>query len=240
MFSILKKELRTFFSNTIGYIVIGLFLLLTGLLLWVIPGEYNIPENGYANVDGLFYLAPWLFLLLCPAISMRFFAEERQSGTWELLITKPISRLSIVLGKFFAGWVLVLLALLPTVIYYFTVYFIAEPIGNVDSGQFWGSFIGLIFLAAVYIAVGTFSSSLTNNQIVSFVIALVLSFFLYYGFDVIGSFLNSGETIDLIAGAGINAHYKSMSRGVVDSRDVAYFVIVSIAFLLLTVRRIKK
>src|SRR5450759_1319472 len=116
MFSVFKKELRTFFSNATGYIVIGIFLMLTGLFLWVIPGEYNILDAGYANVDGLFYLAPWLFLFLCPAVTMRLFAEEKQTGTWELLVTKPLSKLQIVLGKFLAGWTLVSIALLPTLI----------------------------------------------------------------------------------------------------------------------------
>lgn len=164
MFSILKKELRAFFSNATGYIVIGIFLILTGLFLWVIPGEYNILDAGYANVDGLFYLAPWLFLFLCPAVTMRLFAEEKQTGTWEFLTTKPLSKFQIVLGKYFAGWVLVLLALLPTLLYYSSVSYLAEPVGNVDSGAFWGSFIGLVFLAAIYVAIGTFSSSLSNNH----------------------------------------------------------------------------
>jgi ABC-2 type transport system permease protein len=149
MFSIFKKELRTFFSNATGYIVIGIFLILSGLFLWVIPGEYNILDNGYANVDGLFYLAPWLFLFLCPAVTMRFFAEEKQTGTWELLVTKPLSKLQIALGKYLSGLVLVTLALVPTLLYYFSVSYLAEPVGNVDSGAFWGSFIGLFFLAAV-------------------------------------------------------------------------------------------
>jgi ABC-2 type transport system permease protein len=177
MFSVFKKELRTFFSNATGYIVIGIFLLLTSLFLWVIPGEFNILDAGYANVDGLFYLAPWLFLFLCPAVTMRLFAEEKQTGTWELLITKPISKLQIATGKYLAGWLLVIIALLPTLLYYFSVSYLAEPMGNVDSGAFWGSFIGLIFLSGVYVAIGLFASSLSNNQIVSFVVAVVLSFF---------------------------------------------------------------
>ena len=239
MLSILKKELKSFFSNAIAYIVIGIFLLLNGLLLWVIPGEYNVPDNGYANVDGLFYLAPWLFLLLCPAVTMRFFAEEKQTGTWELLVTKPVSKAGIALGKFLAGWILVIISLLPTVIYYFTVYYIAEPLGNIDSGQFWGSFIGLIFLSGIYTAIGTFASSLTNNQIVSFVIAVVLSFFLFYGFDVAASLINSAEITDFLGNLGINFHYKSMSRGVIDSRDIAYFIVVSTVFIVLTIRQIR-
>jgi len=240
MFSIFRKELRSFFSNATGYIVIGIFLLLTGLFLWIIPGEFNILDSGYANVDGLFYLAPWLFLFLCPAVTMRLFAEEKQTGTWELLTTKPLSKLQIVLGKYFAGWVLVSLALLPTLIYYFTVVYLAEPIGNVDSGAFWGSFIGLFFLAAVYVAIGTFSSSLSNNQIVSFVVAVVLCFFFYYGFDLLASFFTSGQSIQLLETIGIHAHYKSMSRGVIDSRDLLYFVVLSVGFLSATVWRIKK
>lgn len=240
MFSVLKKELRTFFSNATGYIVIGIFLSLTGLFLWVIPGEYNILDAGYANVDGLFYLAPWLFLFLCPAVTMRLFAEEKQTGTWELLITKPISKAQIVLGKYLAGWIVVALALFPTLLYYFSVAYLAEPIGNVDSGAFWGSFIGLFFLAAVYVAIGTFSSSLSNNQIVSFVVAVVLSFFFYYGFEVLISFFTSGQSIQLLETLGIHAHYKSMSRGVIDSRDLLYFIVLSVGFLSATVWRIRK
>ena len=240
MISIFRKELRSFFSNATGYIVIGIFLLLTGLFLWVIQGEYNILDSGYANVDGLFYLAPWLFLFLCPAVTMRLFAEEKQSGTWELLATKPISKLQIVLGKYFAGWMLVSLALLPTLLYYFTVSYLAEPIGNVDSGAFWGSFIGLFFLAGVYVAIGTFSSSLSDNQIVSFVMAIVLSFFFYYGFDLLASFLSSGQLIQLVENFGIHSYYKSISRGVIDSRDLMYFIVLTVGFISATVLKIKK
>ena len=187
MFSILKKEFSSFFSNATGYIVIGIFVTLTGLFLWIIPGEYNVFDNGYANLDGLFYLAPWLFLFLCPAVTMRLFAEEKQTGTWELIITKPISKIQIVLGKYIAAWLLVLAALLPTLFYYFSISNLAEPAGNVDSGAFWGSFIGLIFLAASYVSIGTFASSLSKNQIVAFVLAIVISFFFYYGFEVLTS-----------------------------------------------------
>ena len=240
MFSVFKKELRTFFSNATGYIVIGIFLLLTGLFLWVIPGEYNILDAGYANVDGLFYLAPWLFLFLCPAVTMRLFAEEKQTGTWELLVTKPLSKLEIVLGKYLAGWLLVALALVPTLLYYCSVSYLAEPVGNVDSGAFWGSFIGLFFLAAVYVAIGVFSSSLSNNQIISFVVAVVLSFFFYYGFEVLTGFFTSGQSIQLLEFFGIHAHYKSMSRGVIDSRDLIYYLVVSVGFLSATVWKIKR
>ncbi len=240
MFSIFKKELRAFFSNATGYIVIGIFLILMSLFLWIIPGEYNILDAGYANVDGLFYLAPWLFLFLCPAVTMRFFAEEKQTGTWELLITKPIGKMQLVLGKYFAGWLLVSIALLPTVIYYFSVSYLAEPVGNIDSGAFWGSFIGLFFLAAVYVAIGTFASSLTENQIVAFIVAAVVSFFFYYGFEVIASFFKNGQLLQAVESLGIHAHYKSMSRGVIDSRDVVYFATVSAGFLGITSWKIRK
>lgn len=240
MFSIFKKELRAFFSNATGYIVIGIFLILTGLFLWVIPGEYNVLDAGYANVDGLFYLAPWLFLFLCPAVTMRLFAEEKQTGTWELIVTKPISKLKVVSGKYLAAWTLVLIALLPALLYYFSVAYLAEPVGNVDSGAFWGSFIGLVFLAASYVAIGTFSSSLSNNQIISFIVAVVLSFFFYYGFEVLTGFFTSGQSIQLLDALGIHAHYKSMSRGVIDSRDLLYFVLLSLGFLLTTVWKVRK
>jgi ABC-2 type transport system permease protein len=240
MYTIFKKELRTFFSNATGYIVIGIFLILTGLFLWIIPGEYNILDSGYANVDGLFYLAPWLFLFLCPAVTMRLFAEEMQTGTWELLITKPVSKMNIVLGKYFAGLAVVTAALIPVLIYYFSVSYLAEPVGNIDSGAFWGSFIGLFFLAAIYVAIGTFSSSLSTNQIVSFVAAVVLSFFFFYGFEVLTGFFTSGQSIQILDLLGIHAHYKSMSRGVIDSRDVLYFIIVSSIFIYATRWKIKR
>ncbi len=240
MISLFKKELHAFFSNATGYIVIGIFLTITGLFLWVIPGEYNVVDSGYANVDGLFHLAPWLFLFLCPAVTMRLFAEEKQTGTWELLVTKPLSKTHIVLGKYLASWVLVLLALIPVVLYYFTVFYLAEPVGNVDSGAFWGSFIGLFFLAAVYVAVGTFASALSTNQIVAFIISVVISFFLFYGFELLTSFFSSGKIIQLLDTLGIHAHYKSMSRGVIDSRDMLYFILLSAGFLSATVWKVRK
>ena len=240
MLSILKKELRTFFSNATGYIVIGIFLLLTGLFLWVIPGQYNILDAGYANVDGLFYLAPWLFLFLCPALTMRLFAEEKQTGTWELLVTKPISTTQIVLGKFFAAWILVSLSILPSLVYYFSVAYLAEPIGNVDSGAFWGSYIGLFFLSAIYVAIGSLASSLSKNQIIAFVVAMTLSFSFYYGFELLASFVSGGAIIQIFESFGVHAHYKSMSRGVIDSRDLVYFILITIGFLLATVKIIAR
>ncbi len=240
MFSIFNKEIKSFFGSLTGYIVVGIFLILTNLFLWVIPGEYNIPESGYANVDGLFTIAPWLFLFLCPAISMRAFAEEKQSGTWELLITKPLSRWQIVGGKYLASVAVVLIALVPTILNYFVVSYLAEPVGNIDAGAFWGSFIGLVFLALIFTAIGIFSSSLSNNQVISFVLAVVISFVMFYGFDLLTSFFSKGHLIEFIQNAGINAHYKSVSRGVIDSRDLVYFIVVSYLFLFFTEQKISK
>ena len=236
--AIIKKEINTFFSSLTAYIVIAVFLVATGLMLWVIPGQYNIIDAGYANLDGLFVLAPWLFLFLCPAITMRAIAEERQNGTWDLLITRPLGIPRIVAGKFVASWLLVIFALLPTIIFYITVYFIAEPLGNVDSGAFWGSFAGLILLAGVYVAVGIFASSLSKNQVFAFIIALSASFLLYYGFELISMFFQAGSTISLIESMGIHAHYKSISRGVIDSRDLAYFIFVSGLFLFFSIKKL--
>jgi ABC-2 type transport system permease protein len=240
MIILLKKELRNFFSSATGYIVIGVFLLITSLFLWVFPGEYNILESGYAQTDGLFTLAPFLYLFLVPAVTMRMFAEEKRTGTIELLYTRPIKGIQIVLGKYLAGWLLVLFSLLPTLIYYVSVNFLAAPVGNVDSGAFWGSFIGLLFLASIYVAIGLFASAITDNQIVSFIVAVVLSFFLFYGFDLISGLISSGKWADFVASAGINAHYESMSRGVIDSRDVVYFLSTTAIFIFGTKLVIKR
>lgn len=234
MFSLFKKEFCNFFASPMGYIVIGVFLCLTGLFLWVFPGEYNILDNGYANMDGLFNIAPWLYLFLVPAVTMRLFAEEKRTGTIELLKTRPISSLSIVSSKYLAGVALVLFSLLPTLLFFLSVWMLGDPMGNMDLGGTWGSYIGLFFLATVYTAIGLFASSLTDNQIISFIVAAVLCFFAYIGFDIISGMANSGEVESFIASLGISAHYDSMSRGVIDSRDVIYYIILIVIFLFFT------
>lgn len=228
-----KKELRYYFSTPVAYIVIGLFLLLISLFLWVIPGQWNIIDSGYAQVDGLFELAPWLFLLLCPALTMRLFAEERQSGTWNLLRTKPISLARIVLAKALAAWTIVLIALLPCLVHYFVVARMAEPIGNIDAGAFFGQFIGLCFISLSYVAIGTFCSSLTKSQIVSFILAVLFSAFFYYGLDLTASLFH-GETAIFIGAIGGHQHYLSVARGVLDTRDLLYFLTVATIFILST------
>ena len=234
MYVLFIKEIRSFFSSAIGFIVIGIFLLLMGTFLWLLPGENNVLESGYANVDGLFLLAPWLYLFLIPALTMRFFAEEKKSGTIELLLTRPLSTLQIVLAKYFAGVVLVVLSLLPTLVYVYSVYQLGLPQGNIDMGGFLGSFIGLIFLGAGYTAIGIWASSVSDNQIVSFLVAALLSFLLYYGFELLSLFFTSAYVQDMVSQMGMSYHYDSMSRGVIDSRDVLYFVTISVVFLFAT------
>lgn len=198
------KELRYYFSTPIAYIVIGLYLLAISLFLWVIPGQWNIIESGYAQVDGLFQLSPWLFMLLCPALTMRLFTEERQSGMWDLIRTKNISLLRIVASKYFAAWTLVLIGLLPCLVHYFVVSNIAEPQGNIDSGAFAGSFIGLILLSGTFMSVGVLCATFSKSQIVCFILAVLACFVLYWVL--------------------MQDHYRSISRGVVDLRDVVFFV----------------
>ena len=185
MFTLFKKEVKIFLNSLIGYIVITVFLLINGLFLWVFPLDFNILENGYANLDGLFVITPFVFMFLIPAITMRSFAEEKRTGTIELLLTKPITDIQIVLAKFFAGVVLVLFSLIPTLIYYISVYYLGSTKGNLDSGSIWGSYIGLIFLGSAFVAIGVFASSITDNQIISFITSLFLCGFLYVGFEFI-------------------------------------------------------
>lgn len=226
------KEIQGFLGSLIGHIVIVVFLLLTGLFLWVFPG--NILDSGYADLGVLFHIAPWVFLFLVPAITMRSFSEERRTGTIELLLTKPISELRLVLAKYLAAVVLVVLALVPTLVYWYSIGSMAVPAWNIDSGGIRGSYIGLFFLASTFTAIGIFASSLTESQIVAFLIAVFLCFIVYVGFDLIADFNAFGAMEGPIKGLGIQQHYDSMSRGVIDLRDVLYFLGVDAIFLLAT------
>ncbi len=234
MFTLFKKEIRSFLSSLIGYIAMCVFLLLVGLFLWILPSDSNILTNGYAGLDALFSLAPWVFLFLIPAITMRSFADERKAGTIEFLLTKPLTDLQIILAKYFAGVALVLFSLLPTLLYYYTIYQLGNPAGNIDAGGTWGSYIGLFFLAAAFTAIGIFASSLSDNQIVAFILAVFLCFFSYIGFQYISMLDLFGPVDDFILSLGINDHYMSMSRGVIDTRDVVYYLSVITLFILLT------
>jgi len=239
MFAILKKEINTFFASPIGYLVIAVFLILSGLFLWVFNGEFNILDNGYADLSSFFLLAPWILIFLVPAVTMRSFSEEKKQGTLELLLTKPISELQIVLGKYFGSFLLIIIALIPTLLYVYTISKLGNPEGNLDLGSTLGSYFGLLFLAASYVAIGVFASSLTDNQIVAFIIAIFICFLFYFGFDGIASYNLLGSDIN-IENLGMSSHYKSMSRGIIDTRDLVYFLSVAILFIALTKLNIKR
>lgn len=231
MLNILKKEITTYLSSLVAYITIGVFLLVLGLFLWVFP-DTSILAYGYAGLDSLFSTAPYLFMFLVPAITMRSLAEERREGTFELLLTRPLTNLQIVLGKYFAGVVIVLFALLPTLVYYFSVYTLGTPQGNIDTGAVTGSYIGLFLLGSSFTAIGLFASSVSKNQVIAFTIAVFLSFFFYSGFDSLSTIL-SLQNLGL-QGLGITEHYQSISRGVLDTRDLMYFLVLDALFIWFT------
>ena len=237
MKAILKKEFNSFFASPIAYLVIGVFLLINGLFLFIFDDDFNILNAGFTDITPFFYLAPWVFLFLIPAITMKSFADEFNTGTIELLKTKPISDWQIVLGKFWASLLLVCVAIIPTFMYVYTVYQLGNPVGNIDFGSTIGSYIGLLFLAATYTAVGLFTSTLSKNQIVAFILGVFITFFLFYGFDAIAtSFGDSSLTIQQL---GINEHFKSISRGIIDTRDIIYFLSVTFFFLFITKTRLE-
>lgn len=240
MLTIFLKEINTFFSSLIGYIVVAVFLVILGLIMFVFP-DTSLLNYNYATLDQLFDIAPMVFVFLIPAVTMRSFAEERQTGTIELLATRPISDLQIVMGKFFACFVLTFFALLPTLLYYYTVYQLGDPKGNLDSGAIMGSYIGLLFLAAAFVAIGIFASSLTNNQIVGFILATFLCFIFHWGFYFFSKLPGLvGRLDEFVQNLGIDYHYASISRGVIDSRDVIYFLSVIGIFIALTVTSLER
>ncbi|WP_034888288.1 gliding motility-associated ABC transporter permease subunit GldF [Gillisia sp. Hel_I_29] len=234
MTAIFKKEIQSFFSSSTGYLVIGIFLVINGLFLFVFGGNYNILDYGFADLSPFFDLAPWIFIFLIPAITMKSFAEERKMGTMELLLTRPIGKWNLVLGKFLGTFTLALLALIPTFIYVFTIYKLGDPIGNLDVGATIGSYIGLLLLAASYITIGLFSSALTNNQITAFIIAVFLCFFTFFFFEGLANYQIFKDSTYGLEYLGINYHYKSMSRGVIDTRDLIYFFSLITFFISLT------
>ncbi len=233
MISIFFKELSAFFTSLVAYMTMAAFLLVTGLFLWVFP-ESSILDYGYAGLDSFFNIAPYLFIFLIPAISMRSLAEEKKDGTFELLATRPLSDWDIVLGKFLACLSIVIITLIPTIIYYISVYQLGITQGNIDTGAVIGSYIGLILLASAFTAIGLFCSSLGKNQIISFTLAVVLSYFSLSGFDSISSIISLQGMASILTALGINEHYQSLSRGVLDTRDLVYFLSFSALFLVLT------
>lgn len=236
MTALIKREITAFFASPIGYLVIGVFLLINGLFLWVFTGDYNILDAGFADLSSFFQLAPWVLLFLIPAVTMRSFSDELKMGTLELLLTKPISLKNIVLGKYFGAVILIIIALIPTLLYIITISQLGNPQGNWDVGSTLGSYIGLLFLVLAYTAIGVFASTLSQNQIVAFIIAVFLSFVLYYGFEGI---TNLG--IDFpIETLGMKAHFDSVARGVLDTRDIIYFISIAALFISFTIIKLKK
>jgi ABC-2 type transport system permease protein len=230
MLAIYRKEIAGFFSSLTGYIVISVFMLINSLFMWIFPGELNILDSGYAGLDTLFFISPWVFLFLVPAITMKMIAEEKRLGTIELIYSRPVNEREVIYGKYLAAVTLVLLSLIPGIIYYLSVYYLGEIHGNFDIGGTWGAFIGLFFLASIYASAGIFVSSLSENQVIAFIIAVLLCFILFAGFDSFAYLPGLKKFDELMAGLGINEHYKSMSRGVIDIKDISYFLTVIIIF----------
>ncbi len=237
MKSILLREIKSFFGSPIGYLVIAIFLLLNGLFLWIFEGDYNILNSGFADMSPFFTISPWILIFLIPAVTMRSFSDEKKQGTIELLMTKPISIWEIVGGKFFGALLLIVIAIIPTFIYVYIISSLGMPEGNIDMGSTMGSYFGLLFLIAGYTAIGIFTSTLSENQIVAFILSVFLCFVFYFGFQGVATFVKDFE--DIIASFGMDFHFKSMSRGVIDTRDILYFVSIAILFLSMTVYKLK-
>ena len=239
MKAIFIKEISSFFASPIGFLVIGIFLVLNGLFLFVFKGEFNLLDNGFADLTPFFILTPWVFLFLVPAVTMRSFSEERKQGMLEILLTKPLTQLELILGKFFGSIVLIFLALLPTLLYVYAIWQLGNPVGNIDLAATFGSYLGLLFMAFAFTAIGIFSSTLSQNQIVAFIISVLICFFMFYGFDALSN-LNIFDNHFQIEMLGLQYHYNSISRGIIDTRNLIYFVSVTIAFLMFTKLNLKQ
>ncbi|RZJ66141.1 MAG: gliding motility-associated ABC transporter permease subunit GldF [Flavobacterium sp.] len=237
MKAILLREIKSFFGSPAGYLVIAIFLLLNGLFLWVFDGEYNILQSGFADLTPFFTIAPWILIFLIPAVTMRSFSDERKQGTLELLLTKPLSVWQIVNGKFLGAMLLIVIAIIPTLIYVYIVSKLGMPEGNIDLGSTMGSYFGLLFLIAAYSAIGIFTSALSDNQIVAFIVSVFLCFLLYYGFEGLAQIIGGAQSF--VTALGMDSHFKSIGRGVIDTRDVIYFVSVTVLFLSFTVFKLK-
>ena len=236
MLAIFKKEFNSFFTSTIAYLTIGIFLLINGLFLWVFDDDFNILNAGFADLTSFFYLAPWILIFLIPAITMKTFADEFRSGTIEILKTRPITNVTLVLGKFFAILTLLIIVLIPTFVYAYSIHELGNPVGNLDYGSISGSYIGLLLLASSFASIGIFTSTLTKNQVVAFLLGICIVFLFYYGFDAVSSlFGDYSYTIKLF---GMNEHFRSISRGVIDSRDVLYFMSIIIFFLFVSKQKL--
>ena len=237
MVAIFRKEVSQFFSSPIAYIIMAVFLTAVGLLLWVFP-DTNLLDYGYADLGGFFSLTPYVMGFLVPAITMRSLADEVRGGTLEWLLTKPVSRWGVVLGKFGANWLLLALTLLPTLLYYVTLYQLGNPVGNIDSAVVAGSYVGLLLLGSVFVAIGLWASSLNDNQVVAFVLGVFFCFLFYVGLSAVSSLLPDGKGSYLLSVLALDAQYKALGRGLIDSRNVIYLLSLSGFFLFLTTNRL--
>ncbi len=237
MFTIFQKEVNSFFSSLTAYIVMGVFLTTVGLMLWVFPNS-NLLNYGYADLNSFFYITPYVLLFLVPAITMRAFAEEFRTGTIELLLTKPLTTWQLVMGKFWSNLALVLLTIAPTLLYYYTIYELGNPVGNIDSGAVFGSYIGLALLCAVFVAVGLWSSSLGDNQIVAFIVAVFVCFLMYVGVGALANLAFWGKWAYPLSWIALDQQYTDLGRGLIDSRNVIYLCSLTAFFLWITQKKI--
>jgi len=233
MKALFLKEIRSFVNSVSGYISIIVFLLITGLFMWYFQSITNVMDIGEATLISLFFTAPYVFLFLIPAITMKSFSEEKKNGTIELLLTKPITDWQIILAKYAAGIVLVIFALIPTLVYYYSVIQLGDPIGNIDHASTWGSYIGLLLLGCSFLSIGLFASSLTNNQIIAFLFAVVMCFVVFVGFQFLADNFIAPYDLFFIK-LSLQEHYEGMQKGVIDSRDVLYYLSVIALFLFMT------
>lgn len=234
MLAIFQKEINSFFSNIIGYLVIGVYLLITGLFLWVFQGNFNILDHGFADLNPFFQISPWIFIFLIPAITMRSFSEEKKQGTFELLLTKPLTKWKLIFGKYLGNLFVVLLSLIPTLLYVLAIDKLGKTGQQFDSGEILGSYLGLILLAGVFTAIGVFSSSLSKNQIVAFISGILICFLCFFAFEGLSNLQLFGSENYALEYLGISFHYQSISRGVLDTRDIIYFFSLIFLFLSFT------
>ncbi len=231
MKQIFLKELKLYFGSAMPYIVVAVFLLATALLLWVFPGYQNILDTEFANLDGLFSNAPWLFLWLIPALCMHLFSETYRSKKSVLLFIRPLRNWQLILGKYFAAFVVVLFALLPTLLFVVSIYLLANPLGAIDLGAIMGSYIGLLFLAGIYLSISLFTSALTNNQLVAFLLAVVVCAFVYVGWSYLATLFVSQSLQNVLISLILEEHYYSISKGIIDTRDLVFFMLLIVFFL---------
>ncbi len=240
MIALIRKEISTFFSSASGYLVISIFLILNGLFLWVFKGQYNILDSGFADLSPFFQIAPWILLFLIPAVTMRSIAEEKKQGTLELLITKPIRYWQLIFGKYLGSLALIIMALIPSLLYVITINKLGDPIGNIDVGSTLGSYIALVLISATYTAIGIFSSAITKNQIIAFLLALLLCFLMYYSFSELSNYNILASESYSIDQLGMQFHYDRISKGIIDTRDIFYFISVIALFIVLAILSVKK